>query len=261
MFLRVLARVLLALMLAIPPAIAADLWQVIAPDPPMAPTIRPEFAARMEALRPTILDAARRHNRPSLSHMSDHEFAVTLAQILYNEHVGWLEDLIPPVQLVTPLYQSTQVGINSIGTDFTVWPSNLRPSVAVEILRGDLPVPGGVIHIPIAVRGASVRPADFADQRALYAAVNGEISQSDLAIEYLAANLERGLYRARYERVPVTWQTLAAWHNQGIVHPAAIQASPPALHYLRRAAAYRSAAERLLSLDRDQRGRSMVRPR
>jgi hypothetical protein len=249
-FLRMLARVLLAMLLAIPPAIATDLWRVIAPAQPASPTIRPEFQARMEALRPEILAAAARHNRPSLSKMSDHEFAVVLAQIMYNEHVGWLEDLVPPVRLATPLYQSTQVSINTLGTDFTVWPSNLRPSVAVEILRGELPVPGGRIHVPVRVSGAGVRPADFADQRALYAAVNGEISQAPLAIEYLAANLERGLYRARYERAPVTWQTLAAWHNRGIVHPDAIQASPEALHYLQRAAAYRGAAERLLSLGR-----------
>src|SRR5439155_23809436 len=75
-------------------------------------------------------------------------------------------------------------------------------------------------------------------QGALYAAISAEISQPKLAVEYLAANIERGLYRAQLEGVPVTWRTLAAWHNQGIVAPRDIRNNPTASDYLRRCSAY-----------------------
>jgi hypothetical protein len=66
-------------------------------------------------------------------------------------------------------------------------------------------------------------------------------------VEYLAANLERGLYRAQHEGVAVTWRTLAAWHNQGIVSPADIRANPTARDYIRRTEAYLATAQRLIA--------------
>jgi hypothetical protein len=244
--LRLFARVMLAMLLALTPAPLFYLRTTSEFNLRANPTIRPEFATQIQSLRPTILMAAKRHNRPELSHMSDQEFAVVLSQILYNEHFGWLEEAIPIVQPITPFYQGAQVVINESGSDFTVWPSNLRPSVGVELLRGELPIPGGIIHVPVSITGTHIHPQQFRDQPSLYTAVNAEIAQPDLAIEYLAANLERGLYRAHYERVPVTWQTLAAWHNQGIVAPADIQANPTAIQYLQRAASYRQAAAQLV---------------
>lgn len=246
MILRALARVMLAMLFALAPAPFTFMQQSAVLDSPATPAIRPAFAAQLELLRPAILQAAKRHNRPELSHMSDQEFAVVLTQIMYNEHFGWLEEAIPPLQPITPLYQAAQVVANQAGSDFTVWPSNLRPSVGVELLRGELPIPGGAMSVPVSITGTLIDLHSFHDQRGLYAAVNAEIAQPDLATEYLAANLERGIYRAHYEDTPVTWQALAAWHNQGIVLPAAIQANPAALHYLRRAAAYRRAAEQLI---------------
>lgn len=250
MLVHVSARVLLAMMLALTAALFVDLRQAMGPESPANAYIRPEFAQQMRGLRPVILDAARRHNRPELSGMDDREFATVMAQILYNEHFGWLEDAIPPVQIVTPVYQAAQIELNqSISSDLTVWPSNLRPSVAVEILRAQLPVPGtsSMMAVPVHVQGSKIDPRSFVDQNALYTAVNAEISQPALAVEYLAANLERGVYRARYEGIPVTWQTLAAWHNQGIVSPSDIQHSPTARHYLHRAFGYRLAAEALVA--------------
>jgi hypothetical protein len=44
----------------------------------------------------------------------------------------------------------------------------------------------------------------------------------------------------------VSWRTLAAWHNQGIVSPQAIQANPTARDYVRRATAYLPAARALV---------------
>jgi hypothetical protein len=104
-----------------------------------------------------------------------------------------------------------------------------------------------MITEPIVVAGSRVNPGDYVSQDKLYAALTREIADPRLAIEYLAANLERGLYRAHFERVPVTWRTLAAWHNQGIVAPRDIRANLIASDYLRRTSAYLATARALVA--------------
>lgn len=219
------------------------------PRPTIEPFVRPDLAARMAHLRPIILDAARRHNRPELSGMDDHEFAAVIALVIYNENFGWLEDDIAPLRVVTPLYQDLQRQANERipGSNFSVWPTNLRPSVALEILRHQLPLSNTqIITVPVKVEGSAVDPEAFADEKQLFAAITAEISRDDLAVAYLAANLERGLYRAAHEGTPVSWRTLAAWHNQGIVDPRQIRASPTARDYVRRASAYLPLARALV---------------
>jgi hypothetical protein len=221
----------------------------ITPGPTIEPYVRPEFVRQMQMLRPTILAAAQRHNHPELSGMSDREFAVVIALILYNENFGSLEDRVPTLRPLTPFYQDAQVSLNELGgVDFSVWPSNLRPSVALEILRRQVPVPSptSVITEPIVVAGSQLNLSDYTSQDALYAALTREIADPSLATEYLAANLERGLYRAHFEAVPVTWRTLAAWHNQGIVAPREIRANAIASDYLRRTSAYLATARTLI---------------
>ena len=210
--------------------------------------IRPEFRREMRALRPAIIAAAKRHNHPQLSDMSDREFAVVIAALLYNENFGWFEEEVQPIRELTPFYQSLQVQANHAGANLTVWPANLRPSVAAEILAGRIPLPGstGSMTRTLIVVGSSIDPADYSGKSELYAALTQEIAYPPLAVEYLAANLERGLYRANYERVPVTWRTLAAWHNQGIVSPREYVANPTAADYLHRASAYLPAARSLI---------------
>lgn len=211
------------------------------PGPTITPYIRPDLARRLEDLRPTILAAARRHNRPELSGMSDQEFAAAITLVIYNENFGWLEEDIAPLRVFTPLYQDLQRRANQspLGGNFSVWPTNLRPSVALEILQQQLPLPDSqIITVPIAVAGSRIDLVAERSQEELYAAVTAEISRDDLAVEYLAANLERGVYRAVYEDVPVSWRALAAWHNQGIVDPRAIRINPTARDYVRRASAY-----------------------
>jgi hypothetical protein len=203
----------------------------------------------MRSLRPAIIAAARRHNRPELSGMSDYDFAVLIAQIMYNEHFGWFEERVTPAQVFTPLYEDLQRETNAAGlSNLSVWPANIRPSVAVEILRRELPLPRStsVMTVPIAVAGSRIDLKDYRSQAGLFTAVNEEISQPTLAVEYLAANLERGLYRAQIEGVPVTWRTLAAWHNQGIVSPRDIRDNPTASDYLRRCSAYLGRARALI---------------
>jgi hypothetical protein len=244
--LRILARVMLAVFYTLNSTLLFQFQAAMQPTWQTSPTIRPAFALQMQKLRPTILAAAKRHNNPEYSHMSDETFAIVLSQILYNEHIGWFEDAFPPIQTLTPSYQATQAIANRYGSDFTVWPSNLRPSVAAELIRKELPIPGGVIAVPITISGSRIQLQGY-NQQQLYAALNAELLEPELAVEYLAANLERGVYRAHYEGVPITWQTLAAWHNQGIVRPADIATNPAAQHYLARAALYRQAAEQLIA--------------
>jgi hypothetical protein len=219
------------------------------PGPSIDAYIRPDMALRMRGLRPTILAAAHRHNRPALSGMSDQEFAAVIATILYNENFGWLEDDIAPLRAVTPIYQDLQRRANESvgGSNFSVWPANLRPSVALEILRRELPLAGGrMISVPVHVAGSQIDTGASVSQDALYAAITEEISRDDMAVEYLAANLERGLYRSAEDSSPVSWRTLAAWHNQGLVSPQAIRENPTASDYVRRAAAYLPAARALV---------------
>jgi hypothetical protein len=215
------------------------------------PFVRPAFARQMEALRPVIISAAARHNDPTISGMDDAAFAEVIALVLYNEHFGWLEEAVPPLRPLTPWYQAAQMAVNACGANLTVWPSNIRPSVALEMLRGELPVRGepNYLHIPLRIEGSRIDPERYRTQAELYAAINRELIQPALAVEYLAANLERGIHRARYEGVPVTWQALAAWHNQGIVAPEDIAANPTARDYVRRAAVYRDLARAFIAAD------------
>ena len=100
------------------------------------------------------------------------------------------------------MYEDLQRETNAAGlSNLSIWPANLRPSVAIEILRHQLPLPRStsVITVPVDVAGSRIDLKSYSSQAGLYAAVNSEISQPELAVEYLAANLERGLYRARIE--------------------------------------------------------------
>lgn len=219
------------------------------PTPTIEPYAHPDFERRMRSLRPAILDAAARHNRPELSHMTDREFATVVALVLYSEHVGWLDAEVAAVRPISPLYQQAQIAASQwSGADLSIWPANVRPSVALEMLRGQVPVPKptGVITVALSIDGSRVRPDAFEDERELFAALSREIADPRLAVEYLAANLERGLYRAQFERVGVTWQALAAWHNQGIVAPRDIRSNPTALGYIGRTAAYLPLARTLI---------------
>jgi hypothetical protein len=220
------------------------------PGATIEPFVRPELARRLVALRPTILAAARRHNRPALSGMSDSEFAAVIAVVIYNENFGWLEGDIAPLRIFTPLYQDLQRQANEQvpGSNFSVWPTNLRPSVALEILDRQLPLADTrVISVPVTVEGSRIDPHAYTHREALFAAITDEISQDDLAVAYLAANLERGLFRAAYDGMPVSWRTLAAWHNQGLVDPRLIRANATARDYVRRASAYLPLARALVA--------------
>ena len=221
------------------------------PAPAIEPYVRPEFARQMRDLQPAILAAAARHNHPTLSGLSDHDFAVLIAQLMYNEHFGWFEERVTPVQLFTPLYEDLQRETNQTGiSDLSIWPANIRPSVALEILRGQVPLPHStaMMTVPLSIAGSTIDITDHTSPQELYAAVSHEIADPELAVEYLAANLERGLYRAQAEHVTVTWRALAAWHNQGIVAPRDLRQNATASDYVRRASAYYATARALIDM-------------
>jgi len=194
--------------------------------------IRPSIAQNVFTQRAYILQLAHRHNHPQITNYDDSEFAATMITILYTEQLGWLEDVFPRIRPLTPFYQDAQVVSNQwFGTNFSVWPANLRPSVVDEILANDVP---GVGRVAI--------PLDIPPQLNAPRFANILASQNSYAFELLAANLERGIIRAQAESVPVTWQTLLAWHNAGLVNPAQIAANHSLQHYLYRATFYRESA-------------------
>ncbi|MCX6014595.1 MAG: hypothetical protein NT020_03245 [Chloroflexales bacterium] len=194
--------------------------------------IRPSIAQIVYAQRQNILQLAHRHNHPQITQFDDSEFAAIMITVLYTEELGWLEDAFPSIRPITPYYQDAQVKSNQwFGTNFSVWPANLRPSVVDEILAHEVP---GVGHVTI--------PLSIPTQLLAPHYANILASQNNYAIELLAVNLERGIIRANAESVPVTWQTLLAWHNAGLVNPTQIAANKSLQHYLYRATYYRSSA-------------------
>lgn len=185
--------------------------------------VRPEFRAQLNLDRSRILAVAARYNDQHATQLSDRQFAAVMLTILYNEHNGWLEDMFPVIRGVTPLYQDAQAVSNAyLGTNFSVWPSNLRPSVVREIYAHEVPTVG-IVPLPLPDLPATAQVA---------------ANDPDTAYELLGANLRRGIIRAQHEHVRVTWQTLLAWHNAGVVAPSAIRANPALLHYVTRARAY-----------------------
>jgi hypothetical protein len=112
-----------------------------------------------------------------------------------------------------------------------VWPANLRPSVVNEILSEEIPQVGH--HDLLLLIPPQLQRHTQANQLA---------STTDTALALLAANLERGIIRAQHEAVPITWKTLLAWHNAGIVDPQQIAQNRSLQHYLQRANSYREPA-------------------
>ena len=110
--------------------------------------------------------------------------------------------------------------------------------------------PAAPIYTNIVVHGSHIHLNQYSSDAALNDALSAEIRKPEMAVEYVAANLERGMLRAKHEGVPVTWQALAAWHNQGIVAPADIHKNATASDYIHRAAAYRGLAQALIEGNR-----------
>jgi hypothetical protein len=201
------------------------------------PTPRSEFTKKLYALRPVILQAAHRHNVPGISNMSDDDLAVVITLILYDEDLGSFEERIAPLRAITSIRREAEIDINEVfGSNLSIRPSNIRPSVGAEILQHQLPVPppGNMILVPVSINTNTSAIRHKVSQQDLYRAITKEITKPEKAVEYLAANLERGMYRAHYERVSMDWRTLLAWHIRGIVSPTDIQNNLDAYNYTQR---------------------------
>lgn len=187
----------------------------------------PSFNLTMLRLRSSIIASAKRHNRQAITKLTDDQFAVLIAAQLYFEYNSALATRGSFGRAVTPVYQEAQGVANSLGLgNFSVWPANLRPSVGLSLLNGEMPYVNSLNEptnrpIPIAIFGSDVqaRMQRYSDWQPSETEVAAEISDPFLAVEYLAANFEVASYRAEHDWVTVNWMTFVAWHNQGLVSP------------------------------------------
>jgi hypothetical protein len=206
---------------------------VVAPYLPQ-PTayVRPHVAQLISTQRLHIKHVAHTYNQSDISGLTDREFASVLTMILYTEHHGWLEDVIPNVRMITPLFQELQVISNdTLGTNFSVWPANLRPSVVDEIRTDQTPLES-VIFLKVATNNQSS---------------NELATNPTSAIELLAANMARGVRQAHRDGVPVTVESILAWHNAGIVDPRYIDTNRSVQHYIDRALIYQPIARAMVA--------------
>mgnify|MGYP000107533878 CR=1 FL=1 len=222
------------------------------------PYVDPAFELQMLRLRSAILASAERHNRQAVTGLRDDEFAVLLAAQLYFEYNSTLATRGTLGRVVTPVYQEAQGVANAIGMgNFSVWPANLRPSVAASLLRAEMPYINALDRpttrqIPLTIHGSRLQPLIEAKRWASWqpsdSAVAAEIAQPELAVEYLAANFEVASYRAQFDWAPITWMTFAAWHNQGLVSPAHIAGNGQLAQVLSTIETYLPAAMHLINV-------------
>ena len=170
---------------------------------------RPVVPAYMAAQRETILLSAERHGiAPEV-----------VAAVLYNEMLGqeqrFLSTLLPGDDWVSQTVRDSLLGWHFLtlkqaqwmlkgaaalaGMNTTVGPTGIRVSVGREI-RSEVAVAGGRYH----ASGLAERPSLVLD-----------LMSTATALEYLAANLERGVRRATAEQAG-DWTVCARWHNTGL---------------------------------------------
>ena len=167
----------------------------------------------MRAQKNTIVDSAYRHSIPP----------EVLGAVFYNEMLGqetrFLSTIIPGSSRLAQNLRDGLIGLHFltlkqgqwglkgllglVGFNTTVGPTGIRPSVGREI-QGEISVAGGRYRS----HGLAERPTLILD-----------LINPPTAIEYLAANLERGARRAAGEAEvdPASaWRALARWHNTGL---------------------------------------------
>jgi hypothetical protein len=169
----------------------------------------PVVPAYMMAQRQYIVASAERHGLR----------ADVVAAVLYNEMLGvehrFIGALVPGDNAVAQALREGLLGwhfltlkqaqwggkglIALAGGNTTVGPTGIRVSVGREI-RHEVTVAGGRYQW----QGLAERPSLVLDLMA-----------TPTAIEYLAANLERGLRRTNADQAG-DWTALARWHNTGL---------------------------------------------
>jgi hypothetical protein len=170
---------------------------------------RPVVPTFMALQRHSLRLSAERHNVPG----------DVLAAVLYNEMLGqeyrFLSAAVPGQGAVSRFVEDSLLGWHFLtlkqaqwiiktvaslaGLDTTVGPTGIRVSVGREI------------RSEVAVAGGRYRPTGLAERPSLVL----DLSNPSSAIEYLAANLERGRLRSAPDQAG-DWAPLARWHNTGL---------------------------------------------
>ena len=170
---------------------------------------RPVVPAFMTQQREVLLSSAERHGVP----------AHVLAAVVYNEMLGqerrFLSQVIPGDDAVARAVRESLLGWHFLtlkqaqwsvkgvlalfGANTTVGPTGIRVSVGREIQAES-----GVVSVRYRAHGLMERPSLVLD-----------LASPASAIEYLAANLERGVRRAGSEQAG-DWTVCARWHNTGL---------------------------------------------
>lgn len=189
-------------------------------------------------LRSDIFASARRHCTPK-TNMDENAFAALMTAILHVE--GKL-----PGNGNTPAVQEENKKKDEAafwyGANVSTGIAKIKPSVAVQILRGEIPkmteqwcytiegrdpIAEAVIRFgPSACDGPWEKCWDPRFWRAA-----AELSNPKISLEYLAANLERGADRINLLGAQASVFNLAAWHNRGAQTPEEFRRSLDAQSY------------------------------
>ena len=144
-----------------------------------------------------------------------------------NEQVYTVKPFIPLGDIWLNIGDRCQAWANAMGIyDFTIGLTNLRSETEQQMLASFLPANKDEHRLGETIPMAPVVPPPG----------NPSLTNKVYSIELLAANLERGLYAMqRASMLPASEQrlveTLAAWHNKGIVTPEEIAANYEARSY------------------------------
>ncbi len=167
----------------------------------------PDEIASIKALLPAIKRSAQLHNPPN-SNLDDTAFAALMITALHWE--GRLPGNAKPRTLNNWLHDTG----SDLATAGGLWDgstgiANIRPSVALELRQEGYKIQGSSYAEDI-IAACEVSPFQF---------LAFELQIPEVSIEYLAANLERGVYRVRAQGLEPSAFNLAAWLNTGTYTP------------------------------------------
>jgi hypothetical protein len=174
--------------------------------------------ASIHRLKPDILACARRHNTVK-TNMDENAFAALMTAILHWE--GRLPGNAKPFWGPGGVGDISGGQIRDIlgdlaglfGADVTTGIANIRPSVAFEILKGE--IPGFQGRYCYNIEGGTTYD-DIRNNPFRGLTLFNELQKEKVSLEYLAANLERGADRINTLGFQASVFNLAAWHNTGV---------------------------------------------
>ncbi len=185
-------------------------------------------------LKPDILACARRHNTVK-TNMDENAFAALMTAILHWE--GRLPGNAKPFWGLRGVGDISGGQIRDIlgdlagrffGADVTTGIANIRPSVAFEILKGE--IPGFQGRYCYNIEGGTTYD-DIRNDPFRGLTLFNELQKEKVSLEYLAANLERGADRINTLGFQASVFNLAAWHHRGVQTRLEFQRSPSAQSY------------------------------